>query len=69
MNIFNKAGIGEITYITSASGGVFSQFSDEFQTVTDAGEDIIYVCDGCKIAVNNEIISDNKSCKIAIHPI
>lgn len=63
MNIFNKAGIGEITYITSASGGVFSQFSDEFQTVTDAGEDIIYVCDGCKIAVNNEIISDNKSCK------
>lgn len=63
MNVFNKVGIGEMTYITSASGGVFSKFSDEFQTVTDAGEDIIYVCDGCKIAVNNEIINDNKSCK------
>lgn len=62
LNIFKRVGIGEMTYITSASGGVFSKFSDEFQTVTDAGEDVIYVCDKCRVAVNNEIISDNKSC-------
>lgn len=62
LNIFKRVGIGEMTYITSASGGVFSKFSDEFQTVTDAGEDMIYVCDKCRVAVNNEIISDNKLC-------
>lgn len=62
MNIFDKVGIGELTYITSASGGTFSKYSDEFQTVTDAGEDIIYVCDGCKIAINNEVLENKKSC-------
>lgn len=62
MNIFDKVGIGEMTYITSASGGTFSRFSDEFQTITDAGEDTIYVCDGCKIAVNNEVVEEKKEC-------
>lgn len=62
MNIFDKVGIGEMTYITSASGGTFSKYSDEFQTVTDAGEDTIYVCDGCKIAINNEVVENKKSC-------
>lgn len=62
MNIFDKVGIGEMTYITSASGGTFSKYSDEFQTVTDAGEDTIYICDGCKIAINNEVVEDKKSC-------
>lgn len=62
MNIFDKVGIGAITYITSASGGSFSKFSDEFQTVTDAGEDTIFVCDGCKIAINNEVVEGKKEC-------
>lgn len=62
MNIFDKVGIGEMTYITSASGGTFSKYSDEFQTITDAGEDTIYVCDGCKIAINNEVLENKKSC-------
>lgn len=42
-NIFNRVGIGEKTYLTAASGGMFSKFSHEFQTITDAGEDIIYI--------------------------
>lgn len=62
MNIFDKVGIGEMTYVTSASGGTFSKYSDEFQTVTDAGEDTIYVCEGCKIAFNNEIFDEKKMC-------
>ncbi len=41
--IFNRVGIGDRTYLTFASGGSFSKFSHEFQTICDAGEDIIYV--------------------------
>src|SRR3989344_5178171 len=43
MKIFARAGIGEKTYRTFASGGAFSKFSDEFQTVCEAGEDTIYI--------------------------
>lgn len=55
-NIFNRVGIGDSTYLTRASGGSFSKYSHEFQTVTDAGEDIIYITDEKKReAVNKEI--------------
>ncbi len=57
-NVFERAGIGEITYKTYASGGDFSKYSHEFQTLTDAGEDLIYICDKCRVAVNKEIIED-----------
>ncbi len=58
INIFNRAGIGHQTYLTSASGGLFSKFSHEFQTVTEAGEDTIYIDDNKKIAVNKEVYTD-----------
>lgn len=61
-NIFRRVGLGEKTYLTYASGGSFSKYSHEFQTLTDAGEDIIYVCDDCKMAVNKEIIADQNTC-------
>lgn len=61
-NIFDKSGIGDKTYITFASGGSFSKYSHEFQTITDAGEDIIFVCEKCKVAINKEIISEQKTC-------
>lgn len=61
-NIFKRVGLGERTYITSASGGSFSKFSHEFQTLTSAGEDIIYICDACKVAVNEEVIDTQKVC-------
>jgi len=58
MNVFKRLGIGDITYVTSASGGVFSnEFSHEFQTICDAGEDIIYVNEDKKIALNKEIFN------------
>jgi len=58
INIFNRAGIGEQTYLTFASGGSFSQYSHEFQTLSDAGEDIIYVDEEKKMAVNKEVYTD-----------
>ena len=39
--IFDRLGIGESTFITFASGGSFTKFSHEFQTICDAGEDVL----------------------------
>jgi len=56
--VFERVGIGGKTYFTFASGGTFSKYSHEFQTVTPAGEDTIYVCEECGTAVNAEVIED-----------
>ena len=56
--IFARAGIAEITYRTFASGGAFSKYSHEFQTVSAAGEDIIYVDKEKHIAINKEVLND-----------
>ncbi|MFA6393500.1 MAG: aminoacyl--tRNA ligase-related protein [Patescibacteria group bacterium] len=62
-NIFKRAGLGDLTYLTFASGGTFSKYSHEFQTLTSAGEDIIYICEKCRVALNREIIEDvNHKC-------
>ena len=61
-NIFNRCGIGEKTYLTFALGGSFSKYSHEYQTVTDAGEDIIYICGQCKVAINKEIAGETPTC-------
>lgn len=58
IKIFARLGIGDYTFRTFASGGSFSQFSDEFQTLCDAGEDIIYLDREKKIAVNEEVYND-----------
>jgi prolyl-tRNA synthetase len=60
--IYNRLGIGEITYLTFASGGTFSKYSHEFQTVCDAGEDTIYICKKCNVAVNKEIFEEQNTC-------
>ncbi len=44
--------------MTFASGGTFSKFSHEFQTLSEAGEDLIYLDEEKKIAVNREVYSD-----------
>jgi prolyl-tRNA synthetase len=56
--VFNRVGIGHLTYVTFASGGIFSEFSEEFQTVSDAGEDTIYVDEKSGIALNKEVYTD-----------
>jgi len=62
LNIFNKMGLGGLTYLTFASGGTFSKFSHEFQTISEAGEDVIYICKKCSVAINKEIIEEQKIC-------
>ncbi|MBP6085204.1 prolyl-tRNA synthetase [Candidatus Gracilibacteria bacterium] len=66
--IFAEAGIGDKTYMTYASGGAFSKYSHEFQTLCDAGEDIIYICRSCHIAINREIITEQNSCPQCHNP-
>lgn len=56
MNVFNRIGIGDKTYKTFASGGAFSKFSHEFQTLAEAGEDVVYVNEEKGIAVNEEVL-------------
>ena len=62
--IFKMFGLDKLTYLTFASGGTFSKYSHEFQTLTPAGEDTIYICDKCKIAVNEEIINEQNACPL-----
>lgn len=56
--VYERLGIGEQTFLTFASGGMFSQYSHEFQTLTEAGEDTIYLDREKKIAVNEEVLTD-----------
>ena len=60
--IFDRSGLLDLTYLTFAAGGTFSKYSHEFQTITEAGEDIIHICDDCDIAINQEIIAEQKVC-------
>lgn len=59
LNVYKKVGLGNITYVTSASGGVFTdKFSHEFQTICEAGEDNVYIHKDKNIALNEEIFTD-----------
>lgn len=60
--IFKECGIGKMTYRTLSSGGSFSKYSEEFQMLTEAGEDIIFICKKCSIAINKEIKTENPIC-------
>jgi prolyl-tRNA synthetase len=60
--IFERVGLLDQTYLTFASGGAFTKYSHEYQTVTETGEDTIYICDKCTIAINKEIIDEQTAC-------
>ena len=66
LRVFNKIGLGDDTYLTFASGGAFTQFSHEFQTVTDNGEDTIYLDREAGIAINEEVMSDEVVAKTGV---
>jgi prolyl-tRNA synthetase len=52
--IFSRCGLP--TYVAEASGGTFTkEFTHEYQTLSDAGEDIIFYCQKCRFAQNREI--------------
>ena len=56
--VYARLGLGEDTFVTFASGGAFTQFSHEFQTICEAGEDAIYICREKGIAINEEVFND-----------
>ena len=58
LRVFDKIGLGQDTYLTFASGGAFTQFSHEFQTITEAGEDTIYLDREKRVAINEEVLND-----------
>ena len=60
--VFERAGIADATFLTHASGGTFSRYTHEFQTLTEAGEDTIHLCARCRVAVNEEIREENPAC-------
>lgn len=68
IRIFKRLGIGDSTYRTFASGGSFSKFSDEFQTLCDAGEDIIYIDHEKNIAINEEVYNEDTFKMLDIDP-
>jgi prolyl-tRNA synthetase len=66
--VFDRVGLGDITYVTSASGGVFTtKYSHEFQTITEAGEDTIYVDKAKNIAINEEVYNDETIAKLDLN--
>ncbi len=66
--VYDRLGLGNgRTLLTYASGGAFSKYSHEFQTLSEVGEDTIHVCNaehdlgyGRKgaVAINKEIMDD-----------
>ena len=65
--VYARLGLGDITYRTYADGGIFTpRFSDEFQTLSDVGEDRIFVDEAKKIAINEEIMTDENLEKLGL---
>ncbi len=66
LNVYKRAGLADYTYMTFASGGTFSKFSHEFQTVSEAGEDTIYIDEEKNIAINQEVLTDEVLSELGI---
>ncbi|MBQ3474182.1 prolyl-tRNA synthetase [Candidatus Saccharibacteria bacterium] len=56
--IFDRLGIGDATFETFASGGIFSKYSHEFQTLLPVGEDTIYYNGDKSVVLNKEVLND-----------
>lgn len=65
-NVFKRIGLGEDTFVTFASGGAFTQFSHEFQTICEAGEDYIYINKAKNIAINEEVYNEETLTKLGV---
>lgn len=53
--IYQRLGLGDLTYYVAASGGDFSKYSHEFQTKCETGEDLIFHIPSKKESFNKEI--------------
>lgn len=67
MRVYNRLGLGDSTFITHAEGGAFTDnYSHEFQTICEAGEDIVYINREKGIALNEEVVNDEMLTKMDI---
>lgn len=64
--VYARLGLGEDTFVTFASGGAFTQFSHEFQTICEAGEDVIYINREKNISINEEVLNEETLTKLGI---
>lgn len=64
--IYDRLGIGVDTYQTFASGGVFSKYSHEFQTLTDIGEDTVYYNADKSVVLNEEVLNDEVLAELGV---
>ncbi len=55
--IFERLGLGDSTYETFASGGIFAKFSHEYQTILPVGEDTIYYNKDKSLVFNKEVFT------------
>jgi prolyl-tRNA synthetase len=66
-DVYEKLGIGDDTFVTLASGGDFtSNYSHEFQTILESGEDEIYLDRKNNIAYNKEIATPEDAKKLGV---
>ena len=56
--IFERLGLGDSTYETFASGGIFAKFSHEYQTLLPVGEDTVYYNKDKSLVFNKEVFED-----------
>jgi prolyl-tRNA synthetase len=64
--VFTRVGLGDYTYLTLSDGSVFSDWSHEFQTLSEAGEDYVYADMGEKLAINEEVYEDENIRKMGV---
>ena len=55
--IYERLGLGEDTFETFASGGIFSKYSHEFQTFLPVGEDDVYYNADKSVVLNKEVLN------------
>ena len=53
-NIYDRLGI-KYKIVTSATGAMGGDLSEEYQAITDIGEDVIVLCDKCGYSANIEV--------------
>lgn len=58
VKIYQRLGIGDITFKTFASGGAFSKFSHEYQTLLPIGEDTVWHNQDYSVVLNDEVMTD-----------
>lgn len=64
--IFERVGVGEDTFETFASGGIFSKYSHEFQTFLPVGEDTVYYNPDKSVVLNKEVLEDGVLAELGV---